>query len=95
MTISGVKISGFDKLASNGVIHLVDDVIFPPSMDLVELAKANSQFSTILSAVQTAGLEHTLKGLPFHIQFDLQSIVKILNAFDSVVQLVKAKRAGK
>jgi uncharacterized surface protein with fasciclin (FAS1) repeats len=58
-----------DIAASNGVIHVIDQVILPPSMseaaamgDIVETAQAAGGFTTLLTAVEAAGLVDTLKG---------------------------------
>ncbi|HEX2420723.1 MAG TPA: fasciclin domain-containing protein [Acidimicrobiia bacterium] len=58
-----------DISASNGVIHVIDQVILPPSMseaaamgDIVETAQAAGDFTTLVAAVEAAGLVDTLKG---------------------------------
>lgn len=57
-----------DIEAANGVIHVIDAVILPPSMtaeapkDIVDIAVADGRFSTLVAAVQAAGLVDTLKG---------------------------------
>jgi transforming growth factor-beta-induced protein len=55
-----------DVVASNGVIHVIDTVILPPaeekSMDVVDIAAADGRFTTLVAAVQAAGLVETLKG---------------------------------
>jgi len=57
-----------DIEASNGVIHVIDTVILPPSMtaeapkDIVDIAVADGRFTTLVAAVQAAGLVDTLKG---------------------------------
>lgn len=52
--------------ASNGVIHVIDTVILPPAeekaMDLVDIAAADGRFTTLVAAVEAAGLAETLKG---------------------------------
>ncbi len=56
-----------DIEASNGVIHVIDTVILPPSMtaeapkDIVDIAAADGRFTTLVAAVQAAGLVDTLK----------------------------------
>jgi len=50
-----------DIEASNGVIHVIDSVILPPA-DIVDIAVADGRFSTLVAAVQAAGLVETLKG---------------------------------
>jgi len=52
-----------DILASNGVIHGIDKVILPePIADIVQVARANGGFGTLLAAVEAAGLTDVLKG---------------------------------
>lgn len=56
-----------DIKAINGVIHIIDKVLFPPSKNLVEVALANvPEFSILVAAVQKAQLVETLStGGPF------------------------------
>jgi transforming growth factor-beta-induced protein len=58
-----------DIEASNGVIHVIDSVLLPPSdesateaMDIVDTAVADGRFTTLVTAVQAAELVDTLKG---------------------------------
>ncbi len=55
-----------DIQASNGIIHVIDSVLLPPAdekaMDIVDLAAADGRFTTLVAAVQAAGLVDTLKG---------------------------------
>jgi len=48
-----------DVVASNGVIHVIDQVLLPPK-DIVDTA-IDAGFSTLVAAVQAAGLEDTLR----------------------------------
>ena len=50
-----------DIVAANGVIHVIDTVLLPPS-DIVDTAVADGRFTTLVAAVQAAGLVETLKG---------------------------------
>jgi transforming growth factor-beta-induced protein len=55
-----------DVEASNGVIHVIDAVLLPPTdeemaMDIVETAMADGRFSTLVAAVSAAGLVETLQ----------------------------------
>ena len=69
-TTSGVKINNSanvvlaDVVGTNGVIHVIDKVLLPPT--IVGIALDNSNFSVLVSAVVKAGLVETLNGIgPF------------------------------
>jgi transforming growth factor-beta-induced protein len=53
-----------DVETSNGVIHVLDGVLLPPEKlsDIVDTAVADGRFTTLVAAVQAAGLVETLKG---------------------------------
>jgi transforming growth factor-beta-induced protein len=65
-TTSGVKINNSasvvvaDVVGTNGVIHVIDKVLLPPTV--VNIALDNSNFSTLVAAVVKAGLVETLNG---------------------------------
>ncbi len=66
--INDAAIVATDIAASNGVIHVIDAVILPPAeesaelSDIVDTAVAAGNFTTLVAAVQAAGLVDTLKG---------------------------------
>ena len=60
--VNNARIATTDIQAKNGVIHVINSVITPPSMDIVDTAAANPQFTTLVAAVKAAGLVDTLKG---------------------------------
>jgi uncharacterized surface protein with fasciclin (FAS1) repeats len=60
--LNGVPVSQADIMASNGVIHVIDQVLLPPSGDLVQVAADAGTFTTLVAAVQAAGLESALQG---------------------------------
>jgi len=63
VTVNGKKIIATDVEASNGIIHVVDEVIFPfPETTVAGVVAGDSRFSTLLTAVSTAGLVDTLSG---------------------------------
>eukprot|EP00538_Stauroneis_constricta_P002432 CAMPEP_0119555106 /NCGR_PEP_ID=MMETSP1352-20130426/7422_1 /TAXON_ID=265584 /ORGANISM="Stauroneis constricta, Strain CCMP1120" /LENGTH=480 /DNA_ID=CAMNT_0007601819 /DNA_START=61 /DNA_END=1503 /DNA_ORIENTATION=- len=55
-----------DVDASNGIIHIIDSVLLPPDLDLpkdiVGVADDAGSFTTLLSALDAAGLTETLQG---------------------------------
>jgi uncharacterized surface protein with fasciclin (FAS1) repeats len=64
---SGVKVNGAtvttaDIVGSNGVIHVIDAVLLPPSSNIVETAVADGRFQTLVTALQVAGLDDDLAG---------------------------------
>ena len=50
-----------DLRASNGIIHVIDTVLLPPS-DIVDTAVGADNFKTLVTAVKEAGLVEALKG---------------------------------
>ena len=49
--------------ATNGVVHAIDKVLMPPTLNLVDLASSFApEFSLLLEAATTAGLADVLKG---------------------------------
>lgn len=60
------KVSLTDVMADNGAIHVVDQVILPPaekgtlSTNIAEFVAGNAEFSTLLTALETAGLTAAL-----------------------------------
>ena len=64
ITINDANVVLPDVEASNGVIHVIDSVLLPPEKlsDIVETASADGRFTTLLAAVEAAGLVDTLKG---------------------------------
>ncbi|MBO6565646.1 MAG: fasciclin domain-containing protein [Pseudomonadales bacterium] len=64
--INASNVSAADVMADNGVIHVIDQVILPPAEKvettetIVDLALANENLSTLVTALQTADLVTTL-----------------------------------
>jgi uncharacterized surface protein with fasciclin (FAS1) repeats len=60
--VDGATVVAADIEASNGIIHVIDQVILPePIADIVQVATGAEIFSTLLGAVEAAGLTETLK----------------------------------
>ena len=61
LNINGAPISDTDIEASNGVIHVIDEVIVPPG-DLVDVAMDEPDLSELVDAVVAADLVEELTG---------------------------------
>jgi len=55
------RVTTTDLHALNGVVHVIDRVVLPRG-NVVEMARANPDFSLLVEAVATAGLANTLSG---------------------------------
>lgn len=74
--INNAQVVITDIEASNGVIHVIDSVLLPPSMEqgdtgeemmteektIVDIAVEDGRFTTLVTALQEAGLVETLQG---------------------------------
>ncbi len=57
--VDGAEVVTADIICSNGVIHVIDAVMLPKG-NIVETAVADGSFTTLVAAVQAAGLDSTL-----------------------------------
>lgn len=62
ITATGSQVTGPNEEATNGVIHVVDTVMMPPSGTVTDYVVGAASFSTLLAAVTAAGLGDTLAG---------------------------------
>jgi transforming growth factor-beta-induced protein len=67
--INDAKVILTDIETSNGVIHVIDSVLLPPTEEaaaesntIVDVAVADGRFTTLVAAVEAAGLVETLSG---------------------------------
>jgi uncharacterized surface protein with fasciclin (FAS1) repeats len=61
--VGGARVTTADIDASNGVIHVIDEVLLPADRaDIVDTAVGAGSFGTLVKAVQAAGLEEALRG---------------------------------
>jgi uncharacterized surface protein with fasciclin (FAS1) repeats len=61
LTIDGVQISTTDIVCSNGIIHVLDGVMFPELRTVTGMAATTPDFSTLFTALQVAGLDDDLE----------------------------------
>jgi transforming growth factor-beta-induced protein len=62
-----VQVTATDIMASNGIIHVIDGVLLPPAeeaalLTIAEIAAGDENFSTLVTALDAAGLVETLAG---------------------------------
>jgi transforming growth factor-beta-induced protein len=79
-----------DRRARNGVIHAIDDILFPPTMDLISKAGSFApEFSILAQAVEIAGLTDTLMtGGPFTVFAPTnQAFIDLLGTLDGIDSL--------
>jgi len=73
ITINGATVVTPDVLATNGVVHVIDQVLLPddeptddtpaePTQSIVEIASGDDRFSTLVAALQAADLVDALSG---------------------------------
>lgn len=60
--VGGSQVVKTDIACSNGMIHVIDQVILPATEDIVATAMAAGKFNTLTAALKAAGLVGTLKG---------------------------------
>ena len=61
-TIDGVSIVKTDIETSNGIIHVIDEVILPTSDSILDVASSAGSFNTLAAALEAADLIDALKG---------------------------------
>ena len=62
VAINQANVLQTDVVGSNGVIHVIDSVLLPPSQDIVDIAVEAGTFTTLVAALEAAGLVDTLRG---------------------------------
>lgn len=62
VSVDGAVVVKTDIVCSNGVIHVIDAVVTPSTLDIVAAAQADGRFETLVAALQTAGLAEVLQG---------------------------------
>ena len=60
--VNGKKVIAADLIASNGVVHVINGVMVPPTQSITEIVVGNPNFSLLKTAVIRAGLAGALGG---------------------------------
>lgn len=62
VTFGGANVTAADLSCDNGVIHAIDAVVLPPSMNIVQTAQATADVSVLVEALGAADLVTILSG---------------------------------
>ena len=54
--VNGIKVKTANVQAANGVIHVISDVLIPPTENIAEVVSSDDNFEVLLAAVVRAGL---------------------------------------
>jgi uncharacterized surface protein with fasciclin (FAS1) repeats len=62
VVLNGITVDQADILADNGIIHVIGEVLLPPSFNLAQTAANTDGFSTLAAALEATGLDEALAG---------------------------------
>jgi uncharacterized surface protein with fasciclin (FAS1) repeats len=62
VVLNGIMVDQADIMADNGIIHVIGEVLLPPSFDLAETASETDGFSTLAAALAATELDAALAG---------------------------------
>ena len=62
VTVNDATVTTTDIAAANGIIHVIDTVLLPPSKDIVDTAVGAASFTKLAVALTAADLASTLEG---------------------------------
>jgi uncharacterized surface protein with fasciclin (FAS1) repeats len=60
--VNGIKVKTPNVQASNGVIHVISNVLVPPTETIADVVSGDSNFEILLAAVSRAGLVSAVSG---------------------------------
>jgi uncharacterized surface protein with fasciclin (FAS1) repeats len=60
--VNGIKVKQADIEASNGTVHVIQSVLIPPTQTIAQIAAGSPVFSTLVAAVDKAGLLGAISG---------------------------------
>lgn len=60
--LNGIKVKQADISASNGVIHVIEKVLIPPTQTIAAIAASDTSFSFLVAAVSKVGLLTAISG---------------------------------
>jgi uncharacterized surface protein with fasciclin (FAS1) repeats len=81
--VSGALITERDIKTSNGIIHKIDRVLFPPVASVMTLLTANPNYSLMVQAIAKTAVTSTFTASPITV-FALPNSVMTANGYDAV-----------
>ena len=60
--MNGIKVKQADVSAANGVVHVIEKVLIPPTRTIAQIAAADTNFSFLVAAVTKVGLLSAISG---------------------------------
>jgi len=64
VTVNNALITQADIPATNAAIHIINRVLTPPTLTVVDLAKGNQDLTLLVAAIDRAGVQNTLASSP-------------------------------
>lgn len=94
VTVNGVDVVTADVEATNGIVHIIDEVLVPSDLDVYETAVLTEGTTTLATAVAAAGLDGTLQGAgPFTVFAPVNAALAVLGTDRLDVLLDPANQA--
>lgn len=60
--VNGISVKQADVNASNGTVHVISNVLIPPTVSIADIAAGDTSFTILVAAVQRAGLLSAIQG---------------------------------
>lgn len=94
IAVNGVRVTQADITATNGIVHIVDNVLMPSSGTIVDVVRGNPNFTFLLAAVTRANLATTLSGAgPLTVFAPTDDAFKTTTPYKTIAQIEAAAPA--
>ena len=94
VAIDGARVTLSDIAATNGVVHIIDNVLMPPTGTLIDAIKGNPNFTFLLAAVTRANLVTALSGAgPLTVFAPTDDAFKTTSPYKTIAQINAAAPA--
>lgn len=94
VAVDGARVTLADIAATNGVVHIIDNVLMPPTGTIVDAIKGNPNFTFLLAAVTRANLVTALSGAgPLTVFAPTDDAFKTTSPYKTIAQINAAAPA--